>query len=82
MGNITILYFFLGKSLSFSITWLFTVANHKQHHSYAAMLLENEVDMKTIQEQLGDATLKFVSDTYTHVAEKLKKKAADKLSGF
>ncbi len=55
---------------------------HKQRHSYATMLLENDVDMKTIQEQLGDATMKVVSDTYTHVAEKLKKQAADKLTGF
>ncbi len=55
---------------------------HKQRHSFATMLLENDVDMKTIQEQLGDATMKVVSDTYTHVAEKLKKQAADKLSGF
>jgi integrase len=55
---------------------------HKQRHSYASMLLENDVDMKTIQENLGDSTLKVVSDTYTHVAEKLKKQAVDKLSGF
>lgn len=55
---------------------------HKQRHSFATMLLENDVDMKTIQEQLGDATLKIVADTYTHVAEKLKKQAVDKLSGF
>ncbi len=55
---------------------------HKQRHSYATMLLENDADMKTIQEQLGDATLKVVSDIYTHVAEKLKKRAVDKLSGF
>jgi integrase len=55
---------------------------HKQRHSYASMLLENDVDMKTIQENLGDSTLKVVSDTYTHVAEKLKKQAVDKLNGF
>jgi integrase len=55
---------------------------HKQRHSYATMLLENGVEMKTIQEQLGDATLKVVSDIYTHVAEKLKEQAVDKLSGF
>ena len=41
-----------------------------------------EWNTKTIQEQLGDATLKVVSDIYTHVAEKLKKQAVDKLSGF
>ncbi len=55
---------------------------HKQRHSYATMLLENGAEMKTIQEQLGDATLKVVADIYTHVAEKLKKQAVDKLSGF
>jgi integrase len=55
---------------------------HKQRHSYASMLLENGEDMKTIQDNLGDASLKLVSDTYTHVAEKLKRQAATKLSGF
>lgn len=55
---------------------------HKQRHSYASMLLEAGEDMKVIQENLGDSTLQVVSDTYTHVAEKLKKKAAQKLSGF
>jgi integrase len=55
---------------------------HKQRHSYASMLLEVGEDMKVIQENLGDATLQIVSDTYTHVAEALKKKAAQKLSGF
>jgi integrase len=45
------------------------------------MLLEGGEDMKVIQKNLGDATLQVVSDTYTHVAEALKRKAADKLNG-
>jgi integrase len=55
---------------------------HKQRHSYASMLLEAGEDMKVIQENLGDSTLQVVSDTYTHVAEKLQRKAAEKLNGF
>jgi integrase len=55
---------------------------HTQRHSYASMLLEAGENLKVIQENLGDATLQVVSDTYTHVAEKLKKKAAEKLNGF
>jgi integrase len=55
---------------------------HKQRHSFASMLLESDEEMKTIQELLGDATLKVVSDIYTHVAENLKKRAVNKLSGF
>lgn len=55
---------------------------HKQRHSFASMLLENDEEMKTIQELLGDSTLKVVSDIYTHVAERLKKQAVNKLSGF
>jgi integrase len=55
---------------------------HKQRHSYASMLLEAGEDMKVIQENLGDATLQVVTDTYTHVAEKLKRQAATKLNGF
>jgi integrase len=38
--------------------------------------------MKTIQENLGDSTLQIVSDTYTHVADELKARAAKKLNGF
>jgi site-specific recombinase XerD len=55
---------------------------HKQRHSFVTMLLENGEDMKTIQEMLGDSTMKIVSDTYSHVVEKLKTRAANKLSGF
>lgn len=55
---------------------------HKLRHSYATMLLECGEEMKTIQENLGDSTLQIVSDTYTHVAEELKKRAAQKLTGF
>jgi integrase len=55
---------------------------HKQRHSYVSMLLEAGTDMKVIQENLGDATLKIVADTYAHVAEKLKRQAANKLNGF
>lgn len=55
---------------------------HKQRHSFVTMLLENDEEMKTIQELLGDSTMKIVSDTYSHVAEKLKTRAANRLSGF
>lgn len=46
------------------------------------MLLEMGEEMKTIQENLGDSTLQIVSDTYTHVADELKARAAKKLNGF
>jgi Site-specific recombinase XerD len=55
---------------------------HKQRHSFVTMLLENKEDFKTIQELLGDSTMKIVSDTYSHIPEKLKDQAANKLSGY
>lgn len=56
---------------------------HKQRHSYVTILLENgEENWKTIQENLGDATLQVVTDIYGHIPEALKKKAVERLNGF
>jgi integrase len=55
---------------------------HKQRHSFATMLLENGEEIKTIQEMLGHSSTEITADIYTHVADILKEKAKNKLSGF
>jgi integrase len=55
---------------------------HKMRHSFATMLLENGEEIKTIQEFLGHSSSQITADIYTHVAESLKQKAKNKLSGF
>lgn len=55
---------------------------HKQRHSFATMLLENGEEIKTIQEFLGHSSSEITADIYTHVAETLKQRAKNKLSGF
>jgi integrase len=55
---------------------------HKMRHSFATMLLENGEEIKTIQEFLGHSSSEITADIYTHVAETLKQRAKNRLSGF
>lgn len=55
------------------------VSFHELRHSHFAILLENGVDLKTIQERAGHASFKTTTDIYGHVADTLKRDAANKL---
>lgn len=51
---------------------------HSLRHSHAVYRLENDTDMKTLQEHLGHGSYEVTANVYSHVSEKMKKKALDK----
>ncbi|MCL6560780.1 MAG: site-specific integrase [Firmicutes bacterium] len=52
---------------------------HALRHTFASLLLEEGEDLKNVQELLGHASIVVTGDIYTHVLERVKKKAVDKL---
>lgn len=53
---------------------------HDLRHTYATRLFELGENPKTVQELLGHSNISITLDTYTHVLESMKKKAASKLN--
>lgn len=58
------------------------VTPHGLRHTHASLLYESGVSMKDIQERLGHSSANFTSDIYTHLSDKAKNEAVDKLSDF
>lgn len=50
---------------------------HLLRHTYASMLFENEVDIKTISELLGHRTTAITENTYIHLTRKRKAQAVE-----
>lgn len=55
---------------------------HQLRHTYATMLYDAGVYLKTAQEQLGHADVKVTMGIYTHVAENRKKESLQKLNDY
>lgn len=55
---------------------------HDLRHSYAVALLEADVDVKTLQNNLGHSNISTTLDIYAHVTQRLQKDSADKLEKF
>lgn len=55
---------------------------HDLRHTNATLLLEGGVDMKTLQKRLGHSLMQTTSDTYSHVTEKMNRKATDVISNL
>lgn len=55
---------------------------HDLRHSHVAVLIENETNLKAIQERLGHSTFQTTTDTYGHIAESVNQVTADKLEAL
>jgi integrase len=53
---------------------------HAMRHTCASLLLEAGEELKNVQEILGHSKISITADIYTHVLDKTKKKALDKLN--
>ena len=52
---------------------------HDLRHSYASLLLESGVDLKTVSMALGHSSVATTANIYAHVTHSLKRDAADRL---
>lgn len=52
---------------------------HDLRHSCASWLLENEIDLKTVQEILGHSNFNTTANIYSHITQKRKLNALNKL---
>jgi integrase len=55
---------------------------HGLRHSTATILLENNTDIKTIQERLRHASYKTTADLYMHATQKVSRSTAEKFDKF
>lgn len=55
---------------------------HDLRHSYAVAALRAGDDPKTVQANLGHATVGFMLDVYGHVTEQMKQESANRMEGY
>jgi integrase len=55
---------------------------HALRHTFASMLFKNGVDVKTVSEILGHASVKITYDTYIHLIRKQKQNAINTLDNI
>ncbi|BFH16797.1 site-specific integrase [Paenibacillus melissococcoides] len=58
------------------------VTPHTLRHTHISMLAEAGVDLKTIMDRVGHKDMKTTMQIYTHVTEKMKKTADEKLKNY
>jgi integrase len=55
---------------------------HQLRHSYATMLFDAGIDVKTAQRWLGHKDIKTTLDVYTHISDSRIEKSTEKISAF
>ena len=58
------------------------VTFHDLRHTHATWLLESGVDLKTVSERLGHASITITADLYGHVTDDMQRKAMEKLGAM
>lgn len=58
------------------------VTSHQLRHSYATMLYDAEVDVKTAQSQLGHSKASTTQDIYTHIWQKRQSEQMNKIEEY
>jgi len=58
------------------------ITPHVLRHTYATILYERDIDIKTAQQWLGHSTFKMTMDIYTHLSKGKEQSAIEKLNGF
>ena len=51
-------------------------------HTYATLALQNGVDVKTVSNNLGHATVAFTMDKYVHVSMTMQQDCVSKMESF
>ena len=51
-------------------------------HSFAVVSLESGDDIKTVQANLGHATVSFTLDVYGHVSQNMRRQSAERMNKF
>lgn len=55
---------------------------HDLRHTYAVLSLQNGDNVKTVQDNLGHATVAFTLDVYGHVSEKMREDSAARMQAY
>jgi integrase len=55
---------------------------HDLRHTYATLALQNGVDVKTVSNNLGHATVAFTMDKYVHVSMTMQQDCVSKMESF
>lgn len=55
---------------------------HGFRHTHVSLLLESGVSIKEVQDRIGHSDIKITMNTYAHVTEKAKEKAAEKFAAY
>ena len=55
---------------------------HDLRHTYATLALQNGVDVKTVSNNLGHATVAFTMDKYVHISMVMQESCAARMESF